>query len=906
MKTLLPKLVCIALIVLFSTQIARAACTASFTKSVSGLTVTFTNTSSTTSGFPAMMMYNWNFGDATSSTLKNPVKTYSTPGLKIVTLMINDSFGCTQTIIDSVFLVSSSPTCAASYTKTISGLSVTFTSTSTTSGTVPSAVYYNWNFSDGSNSTLKNPVKTFATGGMKTAQLTIYDSSTSCYAFFTDSFMVTGSATACAANFTKTINNSSLMVTLSSTLSVNSIGTSAGLTRYWYFSDGTSSGPITSPLGSYGKAFSTIGVKWIRLEITDTYGCTSSQTDTFILTGSCNATFTKSVNGLAVTLNNLSHTNLSIKSEWFFSDGTTTTIRYPVKFFATPGLKTIQLNVIDTLTGCTSSKTDSVLVYSSSTACYASFYSTVVAPLTMRFNSTSTNSNGTTAVLSYTWAFSDGTRAGPFLTPTYTYSFATPGIKWANLIIHDSSGCTSSQVDTFMVSASACGANFTKTVSGLTTNFTNTSLNANGSSTGLSYYWYFSDGTSSTLQNPSKTFTSGGLKTVSLTISDSVQGCFSSKTDTFVISAPAACSASFIFPLIAPLTIRLTSTSTNGSGSAIGLRYIWTFSDGVTAGPFMVTSFVKTFATPGVKWARLDISDSLGCTSSRTDSFMLSASSCAASFTKAASGLSVTFNNTSLSTNGSSTGLTYLWNFGDGTTSTLKNPVKTFATGGVKIVHLAISDSAQGCYASTFDSLFLTPPAPLCSASFSLAIDTTTPFHFFLLNTSIIRSTSTFFWSFGDGGTSTLMTPTHTYASFGRYYVCLTVADSLCTSTYCDSIGMDSTGRLLKGGAFGFQTIDQTTLAPTTGMIEVSTTPEYSIYPNPTSANVHIDFTLKAATPVIMQVTDITGKAVYTQTVNIPSGQHTETIDIGNVKPSIYFLNITSPDGSKNYKLIKN
>lgn len=904
MKTLLPKFLCITLLVLLSANIARAACSASFTKSISGLTVTFTNTSTTTSGFPAMMMYNWNFGDATSSSLKNPVKTYSTPGVKIVQLFINDSFGCMQTYTDTFLLVSSTPTCTASFTKTISGLTVTFNNTSTTSGTVPSAVHYTWGFSDGSFSTLKNPVKTFATGGVKTVQLSVFDSSTHCYSSYTDTFVVVGPGGACGADFTKTVSANGLSLTFNN-LSLNTDGTTNGLHYYWYFSDGTSS-----------------------------------------------------------------------------------TLKNPTKTFATGGYKTIQLTITDTVQGCFSSKMDSIfLTPSSSSTCAAGFTKTV-SGLTVSFNNTSTSSGSVPSSIYYYWYFSDGT-SSTLKNPVIT--FATPGSKSVMLTIYDSStSCNNTITDSIFISGSACAAHFTATVTGLNVGLVNHSLNTNGTSAGLSYYWYFSDGTSSTLKNPSKTFTSGGLKTVSLTISDSVQGCFSTKTDTFFISAPAACSASFIFPLIAPLTIRLTSTSTNGSGSAVGLRYIWTFSDGVTAGPFMVSSFVKTFATPGVKWARLDISDSLGCTSSRTDSFMLSASSCAASFTKVVSGLSVafnntslntngsatglsyywyfsdgtsstlknptktfttpgtktiqltitdsaqgcfsthidtilltgsncaasftktvsglsvSFNNTSLSTNGSATGLQYLWDFGDGTTSTLKNPVKTYTTGGIKVVSLSISDSAQGCFASKYDTLFLVPPPPLCSARFSLAIDTTTPFRFFLLNTSLIRSTSTFFWSFGDGGTSTLMTPTHTYANFGRYFVCLTVADSLCTSTYCDTIGMDSTGKLLKAGAFGFVTIDQTTLAPTTGIGEVKETPEYTIYPNPTSSDVYVDFALKTAAPVSIEVSDLTGKIVHTQTVTIPSGQHSERIDLGTCKPSIYFLNITSPDGRKNYKLIKN
>ncbi|MES2778277.1 MAG: PKD domain-containing protein, partial [Bacteroidota bacterium] len=755
------------------------------------------------------------FGDATSSFLKNPVKTYNTPGIKIVQLLINDSFGCTHTVYDTFTVSSPTPTCNASFTKTISGLTVTFNNTSVSSGSVPSAVHYNWSFSDGTFSDLKNPVKTYATSGYKFVQLTVYDSSTLCYSFYSDSFVVVGPGGACAANFSKTVGSGGLSLTFNNT-SLNTDGTTAGLSYYWYFSDGTS-----STLKNPTKTFSTGGYKTIQLSITDTIlGCFSTKIDSIILTptssGSCAANFTRSVSGLTVTLNNTSlntnGTSTGLSYYWYFSDGTSSTLQNPVKTFSTGGTKTVQLTISDSSQGCFSTKTETIALVPST--CVASFTSPWIAPLTLNLTSTSVNSSGTTTGLTYHWVFSDGTTSSA---SSLVKSFPAFGFQWTRLTIIDSLGCTSSRTDSifFRLPDNGCAADFSYTISGLTITFTNTSLNADTTPLGLSYLWNFGDGTFSTLKNPVKTYPIGGVKTVNLTVSDSTQGCYASK----------------------PAYIN-----------------------------------IKT-------------------------------GSCNASFTKTISGFTVSLNNTSLNTNGTNVGLSYLWSFSDGTSSTLQNPVKTFATGGGQTITLTISDGAQGCTDSYMDTVVLTP---LCSASFTLATDTTTPFHFFLLNTSIIRPTSTFFWTFGDGGTSTLMTPAHTYASFGRYYVCLTVADSVCTSTYCDSIGMDSTGRLLKGGAFGFETLDFTTVSTTTGTAEVNALTECTIYPNPSNGDVHIDFTLQKATPLTLQVTDITGKVVFSQKVDAPSGRYTETIDMRDFKSSTYFLSIISTDGQKNYKLIKN
>lgn len=727
MKTQLPKLLFSTLILILSTFFVKAACTASFTKSISGLTVTFTNTSTTTSGWPNMMMYNWNFGDGTYSTAKNPVKTYTSAGMKNVQLTINDSFGCIRTVIDTFLLVSSGPTCQASFLKSISGLTVSFTNTSTSSGGM-SNVHYFWSFSNGQHSTLINPVTTFLAPGMQVAELTMYDSTTHCSSFFRDSILAVSPNNSCAANFTKSATGNTVVLT---NMSTNTNGLSTGLSYYWYFNDGTSS-----------------------------------------------------------------------------------TLKDPTKVFTTNGLKTISLTITDSLQGCFSTKVDSVMLPS---GCAPSF-NISVSGLTVTFTNTSVNGDGTANGLTYQWHFThDNTN---YTSKNITKTFPSIGYFPVRLSISDpSQGCSKMLHDTvYLSTSSACAANFSKSVSGLTVNFTNTSLNTNGSSTGLSYYWYFSDGTSSTLKNPAKVFTSAGVKTAQLTITDSAQGCFSTKTDTIMLAS---------------------------------------------------------------NW-------------------------CNASFSKIASGLTVTFINASLNSNGTATGLNYVWSFGDGTSSTSQHPVKTYATAGVKFVTLSISDSTSGCFASITDTVLVSPPPPLCQASFTLATDTTTPFHFFLLNTSTILPGTTFAWDFGDSTTSTSMTPSHTYANFGYYFVCLTIFHPLCTTTFCDSIGMDSTGTLLKNGAFGFHTLDFTKTNNTTGTKETSSIPEYSIYPNPSNGDVFIEYTLQSATPLNIEVTDITGKVVKSKQANGLSGTHTEKIDIGDLQPAIYFMTIRTADMQKNYKVIKN
>jgi PKD repeat protein len=367
----------------------------------------------------------------------------------------------------------------------------------------------------------------------------------------------------------------------------------------------------------------------------------------------------------------------------------------------------------------------------------------------------------------------------------------------------------------------------------------------------------------------------------------------------------SACQASFS-KSCSGLTVTLTNTSSNSIGTTAGLDYHWYFSDGTTSN---VEHPIKTFATSGGISIILTIYDTTTlCSSIFADSFYLNpaGNNCRASFTKTISGLSVTLGNSSTNTNGLPAGLSYFWNFGDGTTSTQKDPYKTYSSGGAKIIQLTIIDTLQSCSATKYDSIFLVAPTPLCSASFTMAIDTSTPFNFFLLNTSLVQSNSTFLWNFGDGTSSNSNTPSHTYANFGSYLVCLTVSDTFCTSVFCDSVGMDSTGILLKSGAFGFKTLDYTTNAGANSLAQSFGLNQHAIYPNPSNAIFNVETNLKSASPISYQVTDISGKIILFKATLAPAGKHTEAIDLNDVQTSIYFLSIFSNEGISTHKVIKN
>jgi PKD repeat protein len=133
-----------------------------------------------------------------------------------------------------------------------------------------------------------------------------------------------------------------------------------------------------------------------------------------------------------------------------------------------------------------------------------------------------------------------------------------------------------------------------------------------------------------------------------------------------------------------------------------------------------------------------------------------------------------------VSATGSGRGFTYSWDFGDGGTSTSAPPVQhTYATLGSKTATVTVTDlNGQ----SDIDSVtFPIIPPQIVIGQVPTATPnptfTTLPIQFSAAASGGIPPL-TYAWDFGDGGTSTALTPTHTYTAAGQFNVSFTVTDS--------------------------------------------------------------------------------------------------------------------------------
>ncbi len=135
---------------------------------------------------------------------------------------------------------------------------------------------------------------------------------------------------------------------------------------------------------------------------------------------------------------------------------------------------------------------------------------------------------------------------------------------------------------------------------------------------------------------------------------------------------------------------------------------------------------------------------------------------------------------------------TYLWDFGDGTTSTEESPMHTYAVDGFYFVTLTIT-AADGCVATVqypFETSFNNFPE--CMGYILYTQTGTTAFDFsaelYDLNGNIVTADS-YNWDFGDGNTSADPTPSHTYAAEGVYTVQLhAVTEDGCEIHSCDVV----------------------------------------------------------------------------------------------------------------------
>lgn len=377
------------------------------------------------------------------------------------------------------------------------------------------------------------------------------------------------------------------------------------------------------------------------------------------------------------------------------------------------------------------------------------------------------NSRIQSGTMSYIWDFGDG-NGSTLVNPIHLY--AQPGTYNVKLIAISNFGYRDSitrQVSVYELPAARF--TFTNACEGNALTFRDVSTLPTGTP---SYLWDFGDGTTNnTSGTPSKTYATPGVYSVNMTVT--VNGC-SHTFQRWVTQAPRA-RVNFTNSVASPGCENDEVTFINSSSVSSGtIGYIWDFGDGNQSS---IENPKHKYSRSGTFDVILTATTDQGCIDTRSTTISIKESPVAAF--NAPSGCNdqqVSFTNSSTAPAGQTNN--YVWEFGDGRTSTTANPVHTYGSFGVYNVRLNVV-SSNGCTGMTESSVTVAirPTAsffaePVCQGNPTI-----------FTNTTVGTGNISHNWDFGNGSTSTDLNPNITFANSGNFNVTLISGIGACTDT---------------------------------------------------------------------------------------------------------------------------
>jgi len=295
-----------------------------------------------------------------------------------------------------------------------------------------------------------------------------------------------------------------------------------------------------------------------------------------------------------------------------------------------------------------------------------------------------------------------------------------------------------------------------------------------------SWSWDFGDpasGSSNTAsgETASHLYASPGTYTVTLTVTDN-HGNTDTTTHTITVVGPP--SASFVpstTDTVVGRTVTFDASASSDSGTT--LNYAWDFGDGssATGDPGR-----HSYGAAGTYNVTLTASNGFGASASTSHGVTVVgplSASFSASPTPAPVNSTVTFDSSG-STDPGTTITSYLWSFGDGTTSTSPSPTHVYSKAGAYSVQLTEGDGFGQASTASRTVTVVGPP----TASFTASPPTATagaPISFDATgSTDPGTPIVAYSWTFGDGSSGTGANASHAYHQAGAYTVSLTVSDA--------------------------------------------------------------------------------------------------------------------------------
>jgi PKD repeat protein len=459
---------------------------------------------------------------------------------------------------------------------------------------------------------------------------------------------------------------------------------------------------------------------------------------------------------------------------WNFGDGAYSTAPNPLHAYNSTGTYSPTLAVINAC-GLSPVSSGPAITVVNPAAQYTAGPSSGVSRLTVAFKGPSTDSVGV-SIKGWAWNFGDGT-FGIGQNPSHIYT--NLGAYYPALTVTNTVGVTATTSGaTIVVTPPAIKftANHTNACSFLTIQFNSPAVD-NGGNRITNWLWSFGDGTYSTIENPTHVYTNVQTYYPALAavnaygLSPGTSGPrinVENPTVQFTVSPSNSVS-------------RLTAAFRSPPADSIGVSikgWAWNFGDG-TFGTGQNPSHIYT--NLGTYYPALTVTNQVGVTattSGATITVTNPAVKFTANHTNACPFLTIQFTSPAADSGGSRI-TNWLWNFGDGTYSTLENPAHIYTNIQTYNPALTVANAYGLSPACSGPAINVNNPTVQFKSARTNGVSRLTVAFTAPAADSVGVSIKGWTWNFGDGTVGTGQNPSHTYTNLGTYFPALTVTNVL-------------------------------------------------------------------------------------------------------------------------------